>query len=228
MNSARSGYKARPYYTTKYQKQLSIDDKVRIAVAKQTAVKERKKTDWKYTDINANSTNVQTAGSITSLLGNLVRGDAGLNNFDGNIVMPQAITFKYFIHTSTLRNAVRVMLFQWFDSVTPVIAGVLQSSASITATISPILVTNKGYIKVLYDRTHQIAPTAGGDTTVTGEGITDCQTVYIPGKKLKPVRYNSSTNVVQTGNLFLLLVSDDAAVPSPQINYYCRVTFSDS
>lgn len=217
-------YKSRKYN----KKSLTLDDKVRIAVAKQSALKERKKTDWKYTDVNANSTNVQTSGSITSLLANLTRGDAGLNNFDGNIVDPQAITFKYFLHTSTIRNAVRVIIFQWFDSATPVIAGILQNSGAITATLSPILVTNKTYIKVLYDRTHQFAPTAGGDTTVTGEGVIDCQTVYIPGRKLRPVRYNSSSNVVQTGNLYLLLVSDDAAVPSPQINYYSRVTFSDS
>lgn len=202
--------------------------KSQLAVTQEIVRKElKKKVDWKYTDINANSTNVQTTGSITSLFSNLVRGDTGLNAFDGNIIRPQAITLKYFCHTSTVRNAVRVMLFQWFDSATPVIAGILQNGGAITATLSPILVTNKSYIKVLYDRTHQFAPTAGGDTTVTGEGVTDCQTVYIPGKRLRTVRYNSSTNVVQTGNLFLLLISDDAAIPSPQINYYCRVTYSD-
>lgn len=187
----------------------------------------RKKTDWKYADINANATNVQTGGSITSLFSNLVRGDAGINNFDGNIITPQAITMKYNIHTSVLRNAVRVMLFQWFDSAVPVISGVLQTNAAIAATLSPVLVTNKSYIKVLYDRTHCLAPTAGGDTTVIGEGVTDTITVYIPGKRLRKVRYNSTTNVVQEGQLYLLLISDDAAIPSPQINYYCRVTFSD-
>lgn len=210
------------------QKKRRMTSTSQLAVTQQIVRKElRKKTDWKYSDLNSNSTNVTTTGAVISLFSNLIRGDLGINNFDGNIIKPQAITFKYFIHTNTVRNAVRVMLFQWFDSANPVLAGILQNAGAITATLSPILITNKPYIKVLYDRTHQLAPTAGGDTTVTGEGVTDPVTVYIPGKRLKEVRYNSSTNTVQTGNLFLLIVSDDAVSPSPQINYYSRVTFSD-
>lgn len=192
----------------------------------------RKKTDWRYADYSLTATNVQNAGTVYSLYSNLVRGDGGLNNFDGNLIRPQAITMKYFIHTSTVRNAVRVLLFQWFDSATPVTTGILQTNTSGLATIAPTLVTNKAYIKVLYDRTHQFAPTAshgdnGGNTVIDGEGVTDPVTVYIPGKRLRVTKYNSSTNVVQEGNLYLLLISDDAVIPSPQITLYSRVTFSD-
>lgn len=189
----------------------------------------RKKTDWKYADLWAAAANVNTTGTIVSLYSNLVRGDAGLNNFDGNTIMPQAITMKYYIHTSEVRNVVRVMLIQYLETSTPSLTGILQLGTAGLATVSPTLVTNKAFMKILYDRTHQLAPTAAdGANAIRGEGITDPVTVYIPGKRLRPTRYNQNTNTCQSGNLYLLLVSDDALSPSPQITYFTRVTFSDS
>ena len=182
--------------------------------------------DWKYTD-KTDSGNVTSSGTITSVFSNLVRGDGGINEFNGNDIRPQAVTLKYYITTNQVFNSVRVMLFQWFDSQTPVPSGILQSTALNLATIAPILVTNKRYIKVLYDRTHVIAPSAGGDTTVLGYGSSDAHTVYIPGKRLRPVRYNSSTNVVQDGQIYVLVISDDSVLSYPIIQWYSRVTFQD-
>jgi len=184
----------------------------------------RKKTDWKYTDHSATAVNVYSSGTITSLYSNLVRGDTGYNNFDGNVVRPQAITLKYYAHTSQLRNCVRVMLFQWFDSSVPALSGVLQhTGATQLPVVSPTLITNKGFLKVLYDRSHQFAKPNDVDT----EGVTDVITVYIPGKRLRQTRFNSGANTVQEGCLYLLVVSDDLAVPSPQITWVSRVTFAD-
>lgn len=203
--------------------------KSQLAMTQEIVRKEmRKKADWKYADISTAAANVTSTGTIVSLFANLARGDTGLNDFEGNTFNPQAITMKYFMHTSQVRNAVRVMLLQWFDSVTPALTGILQSGSIAIACVSPINVTNKSYIKVLYDRTHQFAPTAASGTdSINGEGIIEPVTVYIPGKRLRQVRYNATSNTVQTGNLYLLVVSDDAITPSPQITYHCRVTFTD-
>jgi len=45
----------------------------------------RKNIDWKYTDNSAVVTNVSSTGTITSLLANLIRGDAGKDNFGGTL-----------------------------------------------------------------------------------------------------------------------------------------------
>lgn len=188
----------------------------------------RKNTDWKYTDHGLAAQNVTSAGTVVPLLLNLVRGDGGTDNFEGNVVNPQALTLKYYAHTSELRNVVRVMIIQWFDAAVPIPAGILQNVALNFGPISPTLVTNKEFIKVLYDKTHQMAPTSSdGAGAINGEGIIDPVTVYIPGKRLKPVRYQSGANVVQDGALYILYISDDLLVPSPQITFYSRVTFSD-
>jgi len=187
----------------------------------------RKNTDWKFTD-NTASGSVSSTGTVLSLLANLVRGDAGLNEFSGNDIRPSGVLFKYYLQTNQTYNSVRVMVFQWMDSATPVPSGILQNTATNIATISATLVTNKKYIRVLHDRTHVFSPSAGGDTTPIGLGTVPCQTVYIPGKRLRPVRYNSSTNTVQDGNIYVLTISDDLVTSFPQLYWYSRVTFSDA
>lgn len=186
----------------------------------------RKKTDWKYTDHSANGS-VSSTGTVTSLFANLTRGQLGIDNFLGNTVTPQGLLFKYYYTTNQTYNSCRILVFQWLDAATPVPAGILQSTATGYATISPTLVTNKEYIKVLYDKTHVIAPTAGGDTTPIGLGTSDCIKVYIPGKRLRKVRFNSGTNVVQDGNIYVLAISDDAVISYPGLYWYSRITFSD-
>jgi len=184
----------------------------------------RKKTDWLYTDQSTYQLPVYNTGSpMPTLFANLVRGTAGLNNFAGNDMRPQAITLKYYAETAQSYNALRVLLFQWFDQTTPGLTGILQNGNTGIALCSPINVTNRKYIKVLYDRTHMLAPGAAG-----ASGIMEPVTVYIPGKRLRPVHFNWSSNTVQTGNIFLLLVSDDAATGTVNVTFHTRVTYADS
>jgi len=198
-----------------------------LAVTQEIVRRElRKNTDWKYCDYSA-SGNVTSTGTVLSVFTDLIRGDAGRNEFDGNEIKPQALTLKYYMQTNQTYNSVRVLVFQWMDSVTPVPSGILQTTSTNFATISPILVTNKKFIRVLHDRTHVFAPTAGGDTTPIGLGVAPCQTIYIPGKRLRPVRINSSTNVIQDGNIYILTISDDALTSYPQLYWFSRVTFAD-
>lgn len=187
----------------------------------------RKRTDWKYTDAASSLVPIYNTGTIVSLYSNLTRGDAGINNFEGNIIAPQGLTFKYFADTAQPFNTLRVMLIQWFDAATPLLAGLIQNTSTGLACIAPTLVTNKQYIKVLYDRTHMLAPTAADGGAIFGNGTMEPVKVYIPGKKLRNTRYNSGTNVVQDGNIYLLAVSDDAALGTVNLTYYSRITFSD-
>jgi len=189
----------------------------------------RKNTDWLYTDISVTTTNVSSSGTITSLYGNLTRGDLGLDNFNGNIVKPQALRFKYFWSSSAFPyNACRVLIFQWFDAATPTLSGILQTNATSIATVAPILVTNKQYIKVLYDKTVVVAPVSGdGSGGVLGAGHEGAFDVYIPGKRLQQTKFNSGSNTVQDGNIYVLTLTDDSIGTYPQVTWYSRITFAD-
>jgi len=60
--------------------------KSQLAITQEIVKKElRKNIDWKYTDNSAVVTNVSSTGTITSLLANLIRGDAGKDNFGGTL-----------------------------------------------------------------------------------------------------------------------------------------------
>lgn len=203
--------------------------KSQLAITQEIVKKElRKKVDWKYTDNSQATTNVTSTGALTSVFANLVRGDLGKDNFGGNQIMPQALLLKYYFVTSQVYNSVRIMVVQWFDAATPGITGILESGATSLATIAPVLITNKNYVKVLYDQTHLLAPTAYDAGSVAGYGTVQPVKVYIPGKKLRPVRFNSGTDVVQDGNIYVLLISDDSLTAYPTVTWYSRVTFQDN
>lgn len=119
------------------------------------------------------------------------------------------------------------MVFQWFDATNPALSGILQNSATGVAPISGTLITNKPYIKVLHDDKFIMAPTAGDGSTSIGNGI-HMGSCFIPAKKLKSVRFNSTTNVVQDGQIYVMMVSDDLVPTYPACTYYSRLAFTDA
>lgn len=183
------------------------------------------KIDLKYADYLV-SANVTNGGTITSLFSNMTRGDNGLNMHNGNIVIPRYITVDYFFVTQQLYNSLRIMVFQWQETTTPTLSTLLQSTTSGIATISPINISAKSEIKVLADHKLILAPSAGGDTTPIGHGVYS-GSMYIPERKLKPVRFNASANLIQSQNIYVMFVSDDAVPVYPTLNLYTRVAFTD-
>lgn len=220
--------RAREAYPDKYAAAVARKRARRNPQTVQAIVKNelRKTVDWKYTDYSVTSNAIYDIAAPISLLSNLVRGDTGFNNFNGNTIRPQAITIKYFAETvQPPYEALRFMVFQWFDSTAPATAGVLATSANTTALVAPTLVTNKPYIKVLYDKLHLLSPnTAAANVS---SGFAQPTTIYIPGKKLKDVRFASAANTVQDGDLYVLALSNDAALGTVNLTMYSRVTFSD-
>jgi len=220
--------RARDAYPDKYAQAVARKRARRASAPSVQAVVRselRKAVDWKYADASG-SGGVSYAGTMVGLYSNLTRGDLGINNFLGNTVIPQGIRVKYSWTTDQSSSNVRVILFQWFDAATPVATGILQTVSAAQSCLSPLLVTNLDYIKVLHDKTFAIAPTASDAGTVYGAG-TVFQDVYIPGKKLRPTRFNSTTNAVQDGNIYMLLVTDDQVLSYPACTYHTRVTFND-
>lgn len=186
----------------------------------------RSKSDLKFCDVTGTSANMTTSGTFISAYTNLSRGTEGLNNFIGNTLTPKGLLLNYCCQTNQNYNFCRCMLVQWFDAGTPAISAILQYTGAGVATVSPTLVTNKQYVKILYDKTFAIAPTAADGGSVLGNGIF-CDKVYIPHYRLKETRFNSNTNVVQDGNLFFVFLSDDALTTFPQITYVVRTSFWD-
>jgi len=186
----------------------------------------KKSSDLKYTDSTIVNQAVSVSGILQTALANLTRGDAGLNSFDGNTITPQGLTVKYMFYTNQVHNQVRLIAFQWMDSSSPSAGTVLQSTATFMGTLSAPNVSSKDVLRILYDRTHVVAPTAGGDTAVTGNGHVYGK-MFIPASRLRKIRYNIAANTVVEGNIWFLAISDDSLVTYPAINLYSRLSFYD-
>lgn len=177
--------------------------------------------EYKVTDVGATGT-VSTGGTIVPLLNNLVRGTDYINNFLGNKVQPVGLQGRFTCITGDVTNAMRVLIFQWMDSSTPTVSGVLQSPANC---LSPVLVTNRSQINVLYDRLY-----TGSDYGSTGGQYflaVPAKPLYIKGRNMFPIEFATGTADVQKGELFCLLISDSSAVIHPSVSYYFRMTFTD-
>lgn len=187
----------------------------------------KKNIDVKYTDVSSILQNVSSSGLIQSCLANLVRGDSGLNNFNGNTITPIGLTVNFGCQTDQNYNFVRVMVIQWLDSGTPVLSGLLATTVSGSAPFSGVLVTNRKEIRVLSDTTFAVAPTAAaGTTTVLGNGHFT-KKIFIPGRKIQKIRFQSGADTCQHGNIYVVSVSDDSLVSYPQLTFFSRLSFSD-
>jgi len=185
------------------------------------------KLDVKYTDTSLVNSGVSSSATFQSCLVSLIRGDAGLNNFQGNNIQPIYLQVDYYWNTNQVFSNCRLMVFQWFDATVPVLSGIVQNAATGVGTISGTLITNKPHLKVLHDDKFIMAPTAGDGSTSIGNGIHQ-GSCFIPQKKLKTIRFNSSTNFVQDGNIYVMVVSDDIVATFPAVTFYTRLAFTDA
>lgn len=55
----------------------------------------KKQGDLKYADSTGASVNMTATGTFTSVFTNLVRGQNGINGFDGNTITPNGYTLNY-------------------------------------------------------------------------------------------------------------------------------------
>lgn len=222
--------RARDAYPDKYAAAVARK-KARLAtpaVKAEVARQIRAASDLKYTDVSSGYANAPASGTIVSATSNLVRGTGGIDNFVGNTLKPTGFQGK-FIFTTNNQNFsnVRVIVFQWFDASVPTITGILQNGGSSPqCVLSPVLVTNKSQINVLYDRNWYMAPTAGDSSFIAGQGgFTD--KFYIPGSRLRRMKFNSGTSALQDGGIYVLYVTDDPTATFPQFAFYNRLSFMD-
>jgi len=184
-----------------------------LTPAQSTAVRQivKQTADLKYTDFQ-DSVSVTTTGHLFALVGNLTRGDLGLNNLDGNNLTPVGLTVRYYWTTSIIHNAVRVLVFQWNDFSTPTMDAILQD-VTVAASLLPMQNTeigNKMNFRILHDEFFVLAPTTPGT-----DNDVYYNKVFISGSRLKKIRFNPTSNQVTNGAIWMLVVSDDLVAPSP-------------
>ncbi len=159
-------------------------------------------------------------GTVFSMTAGLIRGDAAVDQFTGNLVRPSMVKILGAVNTNQTHNTMRLLLFQWQDASAPVTNGVLQSTGSANAPFSPLLWSNHHKVHVLYDRTISIAPVAGSYAIKNF-------TVQVTGG-FKNIQFQTGGTLIQNYGLFFLAISDDGAPVYPQLLFDSELRFTDA
>jgi len=204
--------------TAKGKTSLTKEQTVAQLVKKELA----KQSDTKYYQTVIASVSVDFSGTVFNLLTGLVRGDAS-NNFDGMSIQPLHLVLRYAWNSSVANssNLVRLIVFQWFEATAPTPAAVLAGIGAATAPLQPTLIQNKRLYKVLHDSFEGLSsPFSGGVDIIT-------RTVYIPEKRLRRVIYQTAADVIVTGGIWMLAISDDGVADYPDLQYSAEVKFME-
>jgi len=207
-------------------------------VVSQALAYKKVRPEYKVTDVSVIGANSTTAATIQSLTAFMVHGNGTLNGYVGGSIDPQSIQLR--VATSAgesssiipigpdTSNNVRVIIFQWLGDSVPTGPDLFQSAGA-GSTYSPWNISNIDKINVLMDRTYGHYLTVFQDNAVTTSvsGTHSVDKVYIPGRKLAPISFNSGGTAVTGNDVYICHVSDSSASPHPQVSYYTRMTYID-
>lgn len=142
----------------------------------------------------------------------------------GDKIKMASFNFKYSMYLSDPSNLMRVILFQWCNnsviSGTPTAAQVLQS-ATTYSWLSQINQDSRQNIKILYDRTHTMNDSDQKQIT---------RSVNINKFRVRNLEFASTAaqNCLHKGEIYLLLVSDSAAIVHPTFVWRFMLKYKDA
>ncbi len=163
-------------------------------------------------------------GTILNATGNLLRGDAGLNECTGVMIRPKKFSLNFEITQAGagLTNLVRVVVFRWRAEGVPVPSGILNNNSTAYAPLGNLYWINRKKIVVLEDRLYKLFDHGGGCDIVTDRFTIDPRHYPIQ------LPLSGAGSTPQQDGLFVLFISDDAIAPSPIVDYHLRLEFTDA
>lgn len=174
--------------------------------------------DVKYTVDAIGATASLNTGSGINVHSLLVRGTAGINNFDGMWVAPTSISLRYRLLRINAADMVRLIVLQVVKgAVPPTPANLLNSVGLANTPLQPFNRAFKMQCKILIDRLHQLNNIENGQI---------CEEIYIKGKKLRRIEYDPAANTVTNGGIYVYHYSQ-AAAGGPTVEWVSNMTFVD-
>jgi hypothetical protein len=159
------------------------------------------------------------AGTVFDLTAALTRGDAAVDQFQGNIIYPKSLVMRCGWNTSQTFSQLRLMVFQWEDASVPTGSGVFALLGFNLAPFSPLLWTNEPKIHVLCDEITTLFPVAGSSAATN---------FVLSVDKMKPIFFASGSTLMQKNGLYAIAVSDDGVPLYPQLDFISELRFTDA
>lgn len=225
MNTPQKQYQGRKYrkpYRKNYGKNSSLDYKIRSTVKKEIM----KTAESKVADRNNTAFNIDYNGSssIFSLI-NVARGD-GPDEFIGDEITLTKLRLKWAVQAIDQTNLIRCTIIQDVSGGgVPTVGTLYESAGTVNTPLSPFNLNYRNTYKVLYDEFFATAGnTTSGNSTNTSHISGD---ISIPMWKLRKISFQSSTNTVTAGGIYIVFVSDSSNISTPVGQYYSRIYYKD-
>lgn len=171
------------------------------------------KPETKYIQGSASTTT--SASGIIYQLDDVDQGDTVATR-EGNKIRLKSVSIRGDITGNGASQVVRVVLFQWSDTTAPIFGTLFSTSNDV---FSPILRTNPGHAKILYDKTFSCKYSSTG----TVNNLLRIRKYFKSG----PTSYadGTGTNILRN-NLYLGFISN--VVTSDPVHYFhYETTFTD-
>lgn len=192
------------------------EDRVETIVKRQL----NKRIEWHHFDYSSN-VSPSYSGSIVSV-SSVTQGD-GDSQRSGDNIYATSLQCRYFVYNGDDNNMVRVVAIQYFGDDTPVVGDVFGSTGTVSSVLDNYVndkVGKKKLIRVLYDRLTTVnAPFSGG--------LTYRAHSFKVRLKRRQIQYQAG-GTSGTGKIYLLFISDSAAVVHPTVYYKTRLWFQDA
>lgn len=211
IRSSRPSYKGKYYKGGKWNKPLTKTAK------KQVVRIVRSQQETKFRDASI-ATSVSYNGVILPLSD--IPVGTGDTERIGDKIKPVSIQLRGNVVASDNTNMFRMVVFRWkpsFNADTPIPSEILQVVGSTSATNSPYN----------HDRRSQF--------TVVKDVVMNLDLIGFPQKLIKfskkltgSIKYNSGSTTDAMNGLYVLFISDSAAIPHPGFDTYFRISYKDA
>lgn len=215
-------HNARSKSTQRSSKGESLSPEQKAQIRQMVNSKLSSNIERKYITALTNTSSISYTGSVYNVLSNAVLGDGAINAYTGVVLKPTRVTLRYRVSSNQSYSALRVILFQWRESGVPSTAGILTTTGSVLAPFSPLLYLNRPLIHVLHDELHCLFQRDAASYA------SECKTVDIKTGLLSIHMNPATAPVPQKNGIYLLCISDDAAVSYPVLDFYSDVEFTDA
>lgn len=148
---------------------------------------------------------------------------------NGDHIMWKKLRFRYQLLAGDTTNLVRIIIFQWHPSSTPVPNAILLTGPSGGADVYSCLNQDtRQMYKIIYDKTHSLVGNGTPNFPVTSVSQTFVNRQFSLSKCQKNVQFNAGTTV-STNTIYLMFLSDSApmSIIHPSMVYTSMLWYKD-
>jgi len=173
----------------------------------------------KFIDV-VNATTISYAGTVIAL-SDVGNGTTNITRI-GNSIIPRKLELRLTMSCADAYNVMRVIIFRWglrFSVDPPDASDILELVSSTNAVNSPYAYNERSAYKIIFDQVYTMVLSQSDNIKYANISLK---------MKQKAVNYfGASTSDIMNG-YYVLFISDSSVTTHPGMNYYSRLTYTDS